>query len=248
MRTDEFAVVADELASLTDSDCAVILIGSAARGRRTERSDIDILFVAGEKVPSIPVISGYHIKFSAEADFLRRLQEGDDFEAWCVRLGIPLVDRGVWERIKEASRGVWPRWETKVVHGIRRLFNASQQFKLGDYTAAREELVFVLGHISRSILLRGGTFPLSRPELADQVRSIGYPRLADIHERLRNADEPSKSDLSLGLRYSKKLLAHLDRSTYSRIALQQTKILREKEAKRAAMHFVNNGLSLNKLR
>lgn len=242
-RIEEFAIVADKLESLTKSECAVILIGSAARGRRTEKSDIDILFVADVRVVSIPVISGYHIKFSTEADFLRRLHEGDDFESWCVRLGVPLVDRGIWERIKEASQGVWPRWETKVVHGVRRLFLASQQFELGDQMAAKEELVFVLGHISRSILLKGGTFPLSRPELGDQVRNIGYPHLADIHEKLRNADESSKSDLSLGLRYSKKLLVHLDRSTYKQIALQHMKIDREKKAKRAAMHSANNNQS-----
>src|SRR5229473_950444 len=123
---DEFVGVAAELSKLTESDCAVVLIGSAARGCRTENSDIDILFIATEKVFPIPVISGYHIKFSTEVDFLRRLNMGDDFEAWGVRYGVTLMDRGVWERIKASSAGVWPRWEIKVVHGIRRLFLASQ--------------------------------------------------------------------------------------------------------------------------
>jgi predicted nucleotidyltransferase len=43
--TEAFSKVAAELVKLTDSDCAAVLIGSAARGRRTEQSDIDILFI-----------------------------------------------------------------------------------------------------------------------------------------------------------------------------------------------------------
>jgi len=238
---DEFSSVAAELSKLTEADCAVILIGSAARGCRTEESDIDILFVTTGRVPTIPVISGYHIKFSIESDFLRRLNAGEDFAPWCVRYGVTLLDRGVWARIKASSANVWPRWETKVVHGIRRLFLASQLSKMGDDLAAREELVFVLGHIARGLLLKKGIFPLSRPELAAQVQAIGYPELADIHERLRNADFPSETDLALGLRYSKKLLIHLDRATYGKIAQDHEKIIRSKEATRAQLQAARNG-------
>jgi predicted nucleotidyltransferase len=232
---DEYFGVASELSKLTNADHALVLTGSAARGCRTVQSDIDILFVATEKVFAIPVISGYHIKFITEADFLRRLHGGEDFEAWCVRFGVTLIDHGVWARTKTASIDVWPRWEAKVVHGIRRLFLASEQLQMGDREAAREELVFVLGHISRGLLFKTGTFPLSRPELAAQVRNLGYPHLADIHERLRTTDLPSGSDVSLGLRYSKKLLIHLDRATYREIAQDHTKIKRSKELKRAQM-------------
>ncbi|MGI8992335.1 MAG: nucleotidyltransferase domain-containing protein [Bryobacteraceae bacterium] len=238
---DEFSSVAVELSKLTEADCAVILIGSAARGRRTENSDIDILFVATEKVSTIPVISGYHFKFSTEADFLRRLNAGEDFESWCLRYGVTLLDRRAWERLTASSADVWPRWEIKVVHGIRRLFLASQLSKMGDDLAAREELVFVLGHIARGLLLKKGVFPLSRPELAAQLKEIGYARLADLHERLRTAESPSGTDLALGLRYSKKLLIHLDRTTYGKIALDYAKMARSKDAKRAQMSAARNG-------
>lgn len=241
MTVDEFATVANQLANLSSCDCAVVLIGSAARGQSTERSDIDILFVANEKVPQIPIISGYHIKFITEATFLRRLREGEDFEAWCVRLGVTLLDRGIWDRIKEASQDVWPRWETKVVHGATRLFLASQQFILGDLVATQEELIFVLGHITRGILLKQGIFPLSRPELADQVRSIGYLHLADIHENLRQTCTRSKSDLSIALRYSKKLLVYLDRMIYSKVALEHAKTAIEKKAKGTVLRSRSKG-------
>jgi predicted nucleotidyltransferase len=238
---DEFSNITEELSELTEADCAVILIGSAARGCRTAESDIDILFLSTENVPTIPVISGYHLKFSLEAEFLRRLNGGEDFEAWCVRYGLTLLDRGVWGRIKASSKNIWPRWETKVVHGVRRLFLASQFSRMGDGLAAREELVFALGHVARGLLLRAGTFPLSRPELAAQVREIGYPRLADLHERLRTSDAPSDVDIALGLRYSKKLLIYLDRTTYGKIAQDHAKLGRAKENRRAQLLATRNG-------
>jgi predicted nucleotidyltransferase len=238
--SDDFSIVAKRLSDLTDVDCAVVLIGSAARGRRTENSDIDILFVATQTVSLLPVMPGYHIKFSSDAAFLDRLSTGEDFEAWCVRYGVTLVDRGVWDRIKESSANVWPRWDFKVAHGLRRLLVASNLSKLGDLEATREELVFVLCHIARGLLLKIGIFPLSRPELAAQVNDIGYPELADLHERLRNSENPSSKDISLGLLYSKRLLVHLDRGTYQRIAQEHSKIALSKDAKRAEFSASRN--------
>jgi len=239
---DEISRVATDLAKLTESDCAVVLIGSAARGCRTEHSDIDILLISTEKITSLPLISGYHIKFETEADFMRRLAAGEDFEAWCVRLGVPLVDRAVWSRIKAVAVDVWPRWELKVLHGVRRLLLASQLSEMGDLFAAKEELVFALGHIARGLLLKTGTFPLSRPELAGQVRSLGYVHLADLHERLRIGETPSPEEITLALLYSKKLLVYLDRTTYARIAKDYVKLARVKELKRAQRNGPPNGV------
>jgi predicted nucleotidyltransferase len=239
--TGEIQGVASKLAQLTQADCAVLLIGSAARGCRTEDSDIDLLFVTTGKVSKLPVMSGYHIKSITENDFLKRLNAGEDFEAWCIRYGQTLVDRGVWRRVSASGNGIWPRWETKVVHAARRLFLAAQLSKMGDRAAAREELIFVLGHIARGLLLKTGTFPLSRPELASQVKELGYPHLADMHERLRRTSAPSDSDLRLSIRYSKKLLVHLDRTTYGKLAQAHSQVLRSKSSKRAEFVAARNG-------
>jgi hypothetical protein len=73
------------------------------------------------------------------------------------------------------------------------------------------------------------------------VKEIGYPRLADLHERLRIAKSPSETDLALALEYSKKLLIHLDRATYGKIALDYAKMVRSNDAKRAQMRAARNG-------
>lgn len=231
---ENFAKVADELATLTSADCAVILIGSAARHCRTEQSDIDILFLSSEKITNIPVISGYHIKFATEEDFLRRLTAGEDFEGWCVRYGVTLLDRGIWAGVKVSSQNVWPRWQTKVVHGARRLFLASKLLNMGDKAAAQEELILALGHIARGLLLKKGIFPLSRPELAGQVKEIGYSHLAILHERLRSTYSPSPRDLRVSLLYSKKLLIHLDKEIFAKLSEDHRKAARVKQARQGA--------------
>lgn len=118
------------------------------------------------------------------ADFLHNLRLGDDFESWCVRLGVTLSDgRGCWAAILASEESKqWPRWELKVLHGARRLFLADSLLKMGDNTAASEELVYALGHIARGLLLKSGIFPLSRPELAEQLRQ-NWARTLGHHSR-----------------------------------------------------------------
>jgi predicted nucleotidyltransferase len=226
--------VAQQLADGMSKEYAIVLIGSAARGRRTGPSDIDILIVGTEPVPKAPPVAGFHIKSATESSFLGRLAAGEDFEAWCTRYGVPLIDRGLWERIRRSSSAaVWPRWQTKVVHGARRLFMAADLLELGDRHAAKEELVFVLGHVARGLLLRAAVFPLSRPELAAQVLEIGYPKLAELHELLRVSDAVPLSALAQAQRYSKKLLIHLDRTLYGQIALAHRHVAQAKKLKSA---------------
>lgn len=198
-------------------DVAVVLIGSASRGKRTEQSDIDML-VVGKERPVLPFsLTGFHIQAISQADFLTNLRSGEDFESWCVRLGVPLHDSGIWAQILESPyAGQWPDWRTKVVHGARRLFLANSLLEIGDTDAAAEELLYVLCHVARGLLLKGGVFPLSRPELAEQVGALGYPKLASLHEQLRTTTSASPHTLAIGVSYSKKLLCHLDRLVYGR--------------------------------
>jgi predicted nucleotidyltransferase len=211
-----------ELKQLLGNGVSVILIGSAARDARTQDSDIDLLLVGAERPHVAKSFAGFHIQTNSVAEFLANLKKGEDFESWCVRLGIPLSDdSGHWASIvasEEAKQ--WPRWELKVLHGARRLFLAHSLFEMGDKFAASEELVYTLGHIGRGLLLKSGTFPLSRPELAEQLRDLGYPHLANIHETLRTTDA-SHNVLSQAIAYSKKLLCHLDRNAYGALAQEQ---------------------------
>lgn len=220
--TNGIDAVIVELQRLAGKAVSVILVGSAARNARAEDSDIDLLLVGTEKPQVGKSFSGFHIQTTSVAEFRHNLRKGEDFESWCVRLGIPLSDdSGHWAGIvasEEAKQ--WPRWELKVLHGARRLFLAHSLLEMGDNAAASEELVYTLGHIGRGLLLKSGTFPLSRPELSEQLRQLGYPHLATIHETLRTTDA-SPSVLRQARSYSKKLLCYLDRDAYALFAKEQ---------------------------
>lgn len=226
-------VVAD-LRRANNDDVAIILVGSAARNVRTEDSDIDILLVGRER-PRIPrSFPGFHIQASGSEDFRRNLQNGEDFESWCVRLGVPLFDGGQWAEILASEEAkTWPRWELKVMHGARRLFFANEFIEMGDDLAASEELIYTLGHVARGLLLKAGVFPLSRPELADQIRTLGYPHLATLHERLRG-NGADRRLLGQARSYSKRLLCHLDRNAYGACATEYRRKQRAKTDRRPA--------------
>lgn len=220
-RFEEIEGVVSELRRADGDGISIVLVGSAARNLLTDESDIDLMLI-GTARPVVPKsFPGFHIQSNSVAEFLRNLQSGEDFEIWCVRLGILLHDGGQWTHIVESDEArQWPRWELKVAHGARRLFLAGSLLGMGDNEAAAEELVYTLGHIARALLLQAGVFPLSRPELAGQLRALGYPHLAAIHEQLRDSEVNSRV-LARALAYSKRLLCHLDRGGYAACADEQ---------------------------
>jgi hypothetical protein len=210
---------------------SVVLVGSVARGRSTEESDIDFLVIGDRHLEAAFNLPRCHVQASSETDFIRNLALGEDFEAWSVRFGLPLYDSGPWARVvRSAEASVWPRWQAKIPHAARRLFMASALLKMGDADAATEETVYALCHVARALLLRAGIFPLSRPELAEQVEALGYSRLAQLHEEFRRPNGAPVSRVRLAQRYSKKLLLHLDRGAYAQCSKEY------RERKRAKAH------------
>jgi predicted nucleotidyltransferase len=209
--------VVGRLRSRYGDGISVVLVGSVARGRSTEESDIDFLVVGEDHPKTTCDLPRYHVQVSNEADFKRNLALGEDFEGWSVRFGLPLYDGGPWARILRSDEAtVWPRWQAKIPHAARRLFMASALLRMGDLDAATEETIYALCHVARALLLKAGVFPLSRPELAEQVKALGYSRLAQLHGELRRPNGAPLSRIRLAQRYSKKLLLHLDRPVYAK--------------------------------
>jgi hypothetical protein len=208
-------------------------VGSVARGRSTEESDIDLLVIGERRPEAVCDLPRCHVQVCTETEFIRNLALGEDFEAWSVRFGLPLYDGGAWARIlRSAEAGVWPKWQAKIPHAARRLFMASALLKMGDADAATEETVYALCHVVRALLLRAGVFSLSRPELAEQAKVLGYSQLAHLHEELRHPGGVSPSRIRLAQRYSKKLLLHLDRSAYAKFS----KEYRERNRAKSSRH------------
>ena len=232
MDRNSIDTVAREIASHSDVQ-SIVLIGSAARNVMTAQSDIDLL-VLGEKRPAVMNrYNGFHIQSKSNSELLRNIEAGEDFDAWCIRFGVPLYDQGLWRTLVEnpaAKR--WPKYQLKVLHGARRLFLAAELRRMGDVDASAEETLYVLGHVARGLLLRARVFPLSRPELAKQIADLGYPKIAELHERLR-AQNTNERMLHLAQIYAKRLLVSLDKKTYSTCSQRFTTSRRAKVKKHA---------------
>src|SRR5688572_19523563 len=117
------------ISSITDanpnSDPAVILIGSVARGTATAHSDLDLLLVSEQRLKCESPAEQFHVQEFTLDQFIAKLSGGDDFAAWCVRYGVPIRLAPVWKAIlqsEEATR--WPEWRLKITHTTRRLLLA----------------------------------------------------------------------------------------------------------------------------
>jgi len=206
---------------------SLVLIGSFARRTATERSDIDVLVIApaSDTSPNWSDLSNLHAHCETPTDFLRKLRDGDDFAAWCVRYGHCLCDDDdQWERLRTSSEATtWPAWQKKITHAVRRLFIGAELNRLGDYDASAEELTFAAGHVARALLLKNRQFPLSKPELVDQLHDCDYPALKKLLSILINGDVDPVI-LKQTVRYLKKLLYYLDAHTYELLSAKRLHI------------------------
>ena len=187
-----------------DDTTTVVIIGSAARGSMNGRSDIDVLVLRDDDRRILLKRPGnIHLQQESRSRFLRRLEAGDDYPGWALRFGVPVQDPDGWwaERVAdELNVPHWPDWNTKVDHATKRMKMALELLEVGDAEASSEELMFAVSHVARAILLKQSVFPLSRPELPDQLRD-SEPDIAQLLEDLISGDTTVAS-----LEYGQKLL------------------------------------------
>lgn len=165
----------------TGIDVAVILVGSVARGTSTGQSDLALVVLSETKLKLPRFGEGLHVQRFTTDEFRARLTTGDDFAAWSVRFGVPIVTSPIWTSLVESeeARG-WPDWRTKVGHTMRRLLLANTLHQTRDIDAALEEMSYAITHLGRALLFKDAIFPLSRPEMVNQLRETGHPALAGL--------------------------------------------------------------------
>ncbi len=167
--------VASRLRADLGCDATIILIGSAARGKETWRSDVDLLVITPALAGKMRSPRRFHLLYQTRERFVSRLNSGDDFAVWAFRYGRPLSDDSRWwqDMLAQPPNVPWPDWEQKLGQADKRLIAARKALEDGDTEAAEEEYLMAASHLARASLLRAGVFPLSRPELPDQLRVIG---------------------------------------------------------------------------
>ena len=138
--------VLDALAESGLADTAtVVLVGSAARGAMNARSDIDVLVLHcdGRRI-RLRRSGDIHLQQDSRPRFLQRLEDGDDYPGWALRLGIPVRDPDKWWATHAAAESVnphWPKWHAKVSH-------AGKRHQDGDGTSGRGRRRSSLGGVT----------------------------------------------------------------------------------------------------
>jgi predicted nucleotidyltransferase len=161
---------------------AVVLVGSWARDQAmtSPLSDIDVLLLGeGIRPKRSPKIQYLHV---SEDDLRARALAGDDFVQWALRYGVPLKGRNLWSSLAREllPQAPWPDPARKLAQAKKRLVAATDLLEMGDLDAAQEELRFAASHLARAKLIGEHVFPLSRPELPEQLQRVGEERLGSI--------------------------------------------------------------------
>jgi predicted nucleotidyltransferase len=167
-------------------DSIVVLTGSYAHARETPVSDIDILVLRREPTRRVRSPYGVHLRFEVLDDFRSRMAAGDDFAIYPVRFGALLHDGlGLWAALREEMKNSkWPDWSSKFPQVKRRIKIAEELLAMGDLEAAAEEYLSAATRVARASLLRRHVYPMSRPQLSEQLLTVGEKDLAKDLQRL----------------------------------------------------------------
>lgn len=168
---------------------ALVLTGSTARGQRTGVSDLDYHAIGADpRVDDLP--AEIDLYCDAPAEFLAKLERGDDFAHWTLRHGCVLFDTGALREAAThaAEHDLWPDPERKLRQARQTLAFAERLIASTDYQAALEQVRGALSLTARWWLLAHDVFPLARAELPAQLHELRQPALAralgaTIHDR-----------------------------------------------------------------
>jgi hypothetical protein len=185
------------MAAASDQVLAVVALGSSVRAS-VESEDLDLLVISQDGAePEWRAPIEVDLRTYALSEVGAELEAGGDLLTWAVKFGVPLFDRdSAWERIVQVWQHSLRLPDPEVAEKRAQVaYNQLQALEeMGDEVAANEVRVSYLTHLARASLARAQKFPASRPELPDQLRTIGEgalaARLAEaLVERKRLASE-----------------------------------------------------------
>lgn len=172
---------------------SVVAIGSSVR-ENVCSADLDLVVLVDEKpigdVEPPPIDVDLRIFKACEVTTLVR--EGNDLLGWSIKFGKPLLDKNdSWLKIVRTLDSEVPLPSAKTA--LERAHKANDLLKLlieiGDLDAIHEQLLTLLTQLSRARLINRGVYPISRPELAEQLETIDENKLAALLKQTLTSEE-----------------------------------------------------------
>lgn len=172
---------------------AIVIFGSVIRQNAKYSLDVDLLIIYENDRPSFanPPLD-VDIRSYRREDIESLIQEGHEVLGWAIRFGKVLYEKDTyWTTLCDKWKDYLPlpsaRIADKRAERARKLFEDIKV--IGDEDAAEEQFIAMLTQMARACLIRSGIYPASRPELPEQLRSVGKYSLAsqleDVLQKLR---------------------------------------------------------------
>ena len=166
---------------------AIVILGSIARRQAKHSFDVDLLVIHESERPDygLPPLD-VDIRSYRQEDIEGLVLEGHELLCWTIRFGRVLYERdSYWRTLCDIWQDRLPFPSARVAD--QRAARAKQILNdlrvIGDEDAAEEQYITMLTQMARACLIRSDAYPASRPELPDQLRSIGEHALASQLER-----------------------------------------------------------------
>lgn len=166
---------------------ALVIFGSITRPRVIYSVDVDLLVIYESEKPNfvLPPLD-VDIRSYRQEDIESLLLEGHELLCWTILFGKVLYEKDTyWTTLCYKWKNSLPLPSAKTAD--KRAERARQLFEdikvIGDEDAAQEQYITMLTQIARSYLIRSDTYPASRPELPDQLKSVGEHELASQLEK-----------------------------------------------------------------
>ena len=161
---------------------AIVVTGSAARNV-DHCGDLDLVLVYRQRSPRLRELPlSVDLGQYECTDVPPQLVAGYDYLCWAVRFGQVLLERDRWwSRLRVEWNSRLPLPSATDARERARTFEhlSKERTTEGDAWAAAQMRLSTLTQLARAELSDAGVFPKSRPELADQLRSIGAVKLAN---------------------------------------------------------------------
>ncbi len=172
---------------------SVVAIGSSVR-EGVASADLDLVVLqeraanAFETPPTDVDLRTFKV-----CDVVTLVQEGNDLLGWTIKLGQPLLDKNnTWSNLVQilSSAVPLPSAEIALERAKKTDELLGMLLAVRDTNASREQLLTLLTHLARARLVKHGVFPISRPELAKQLREVNENKLAILLEKALEHKEP----------------------------------------------------------
>lgn len=161
---------------------ALVAVGSAVRSN-VRSDDLDLVVVCTDRKQfhyKAPIEVDLHVFDAPSLD--AQLTSGHPLLGWAVRFGKAIFDRGgTWSEVARVWFDKVPLPDPALARyrASKAARHLSAVKEMGDEAAAAELNLSYLTLLARAVLAEHRIYPASRPELPEQLRTIGETPLAD---------------------------------------------------------------------